>query len=62
MPGKKNKSDCELEEASSQLDEGLKSCHAVISGYRTLLTPDQDGGSKDPESAKVDDADKVSTP
>lgn len=62
MPGKNNQRDGDFEEASSQLDEGLKSCHAVISGYRTLLTPDQDGGSKDPESAKVDDADKISTP
>ena len=29
--------EAELEKATSSLDQGLKSCRAVISGYRTLL-------------------------
>jgi len=29
--------EAELEKATSTLDQGLKSCRAVISGYRTLL-------------------------
>ena len=29
-----------FEDASSRLDEGLRSCRAVLSGYRALLTGD----------------------
>lgn len=29
--------EAEFEKATSNLDQGLKSCRAVISGYRTLL-------------------------
>jgi len=35
--------DQNFEDASSQLNEGLRSCRAVISGYRTLLSG-EDGG------------------
>ena len=38
-----NADDQHFEDASSQLNDGLKSCRAVISGYRTLLSG-QDGG------------------
>jgi hypothetical protein len=31
----------DLDELNSSLNEGLKSCHAVISNYRALLAADQ---------------------
>jgi len=37
-----NPQSVDFEEASSKLGEGLKSCRAVLSGYRALL-----GGSAD---------------
>ena len=33
-----NADDQHFEDVSSQLNDGLKSCRAVISGYRTLLS------------------------
>jgi hypothetical protein len=33
--------DREFEHASSKLDEGLKSCRAVLSGYRALFASEQ---------------------
>ena len=33
----------DFEEASSRLGEGLKSCRAVLSGYRALLGASADG-------------------
>jgi len=38
-----NPNDQNFEDASSQLNEGLRSCRAVISGYRALLSG-EDGG------------------
>jgi hypothetical protein len=32
-----NRNDENFEEASTQLNEGLRSCRAVVSGYRALL-------------------------
>ena len=38
-----NPNEQNFEEASAQLDEGLRSCRAVISGYRALLS--DEGGA-----------------
>ncbi len=51
-----NQKSVDLEEESSKLDEGLRSCRAVLSGYRTLLGGSTDsnevgsGNSSEPES------------
>jgi hypothetical protein len=58
VPGTINQNDNDFEEASCQLDEGLKSCRAVVSGYRALLTPEEEAVEKDAESAKPDGADE----
>jgi hypothetical protein len=41
VPDKELPRDEEFEETSTQLSDGLKSCHAVVSGYRALLGSDQ---------------------
>lgn len=59
MPETKSPHDSELEEQTSKLNEGLKSCHALVSSYRTLLTGDQNSGkpSDDESGGDLDDAD-----
>ena len=37
MSGIDNSRDDEAEEANNKLDEGLKSCRAMVSNYRALL-------------------------
>ena len=41
LPGKEIPRDCDFEEQASKLNLGLKSCHALISNYRTLLSNDR---------------------
>lgn len=38
-----NESNRDLEETSSRLADGLKSCRAVVDNYRALLTSDPTG-------------------
>jgi len=40
VPSPTDPNDEKFEDASSQLSEGLKSCRAVVSGYRALLVGD----------------------
>src|SRR5437868_6618681 len=43
VPSPTDPNDEKFEDASSQLSEGLKSCRAVVSGYRALLVGDVSG-------------------
>jgi hypothetical protein len=46
LPSPTDPSDEDFDHASDRLDEGLKSCRAVVSGYRLLLVGDgRDEGS-----------------
>jgi hypothetical protein len=45
-----------FQDASSQLNEGLRSCRAVVSGYRTLLSGE---GGEEPEQVAFNDAGDV---
>lgn len=53
MSGNSDPGDREFDEVSLRLNESLKSCHAVISGYKALLAPDQDNqpGSESQQTA-----------
>lgn len=48
----------EFEQANLRLSEGLKSCQAVLSGYRRLLSADQQGAgvAANERHPAVDDA------
>jgi hypothetical protein len=46
--------DAAFEEANSQLNEGLKSCRAVVSSYRALLAPEQDGDGPGDDKSRGD--------
>jgi hypothetical protein len=50
--------DTEFEQASSQLDQGLKSCRSVLNNYRAILADDHaDNDNKgSPESDTSSDA------
>lgn len=57
MPHATDPEDPDFDEASSKLDEGLRSCRAVLSGYRALLSQDadnDDGIEEDSASASTD--------
>jgi hypothetical protein len=41
LPGKEIPRDSDFEEQASKLNLGLKSCHAVVSSYRSLLSNDR---------------------
>ena len=41
----------DFEEASNRLNDGLRNCRAVVSGYRTLLGADQPNGPAKPEGS-----------
>lgn len=52
-----DRADPDFDEASSSLNEGLRSCRAVISGYRALLAREADNdddGLDEKESASTD--------
>ena len=40
MPSPTDPNDSNFEDATSRLDEGLRSCRAIVSGYRMLLACD----------------------
>ena len=44
MPSPEDPEEQNFEDESARLDEGLKSCRAVLSGYRALLSGDNDNG------------------
>jgi hypothetical protein len=44
--------DAAAEEANSQLSEGLKSCRAVVSTYRALLSPEQNADAPDDKDSE----------
>jgi hypothetical protein len=44
--------DAAVEEANSQLSEGLKSCRAVVSTYRALLSPEQNADALDDKDSE----------
>ena len=44
----------EFEEASSRLNQGLKSCRTVIESYRVMLTGQTDGDPAEPPPALND--------
>ena len=44
--------DAAFEQANSQLSEGLKSCRAVVSSYRALLSPEQNADSLDDKDSE----------
>ena len=52
----------DVEETTSKLNEGLKNCRAVVSGYRTLLAQGQnieDAGAEERlASSEPEDADQ----
>ena len=33
--------EADVKQLSSQLNDGLRSCHSVVANYRTLLSPDE---------------------
>jgi hypothetical protein len=47
--------DGDFKKASSNLDQGLKSCRAVISGYRALLAGDQASNEPGVENKNISD-------
>ena len=47
MPSPTDPNDEKFEDATSQLNEGLKSCRAVVSGYRALLVGDASNETDD---------------
>jgi hypothetical protein len=44
----------EFEEQASKLNQGLKSCRALVSSYRTLLSSDQTSKPRADEGLDVD--------
>jgi hypothetical protein len=58
VPDGEDPNDTEFKEASSQLDQGLKSCRSVLNNYRAILADDHaDNDNKgSPESNIGDDA------
>jgi len=54
--------EAEFEEQASKLNQGLKSCRALVSSYRTLLSSDQasddvlENRRRDLDEAEVSDA------
>jgi hypothetical protein len=53
VPEPTNPDKVDVEEASSRLDEGLRSCRAVVSGYRALLGgPVNNGGAANSNEAE----------
>jgi hypothetical protein len=47
MSGGENPRDGEFEQASSRLNQGLKSCRSVVNNYRAILTGDHCHGDND---------------
>jgi hypothetical protein len=43
VSGEQTPQDAHVEQVSSKLTEGLKTCRAMVSHYRTMLTSDQSG-------------------
>jgi hypothetical protein len=48
-----NLRETDIEQASSQLNEGLKSCRAMVDNYRAMLTGERNGGSDDEEASDM---------
>jgi hypothetical protein len=57
LPGKEIPRDSDFEEQASKLNLALRSCHAVVSSYRSLLSGDRasDGGPATENSASESD-------
>ncbi len=51
MSDAKDSGKAAFEEASTRLDEGLKTCRAVVENYRSMLTFDQQRGGHSEVSA-----------
>ena len=47
--------DAAFERANSELSEGLKSCRAVVSSYRALLSPKQNDNDSESDFDVPDD-------
>jgi hypothetical protein len=54
MPSPTDPADPSFEDASARLDEGLRSCRAILLGYRVLLSGD---GNAEPAQAGFNDDD-----
>ena len=48
MPSGNDPREPDFEQANSQLNEGLKSCRAVVNNYRAMLIGDQGGADGPP--------------
>ena len=45
----------DVEEANLRLTEGLKSCRAIVSNYRSMISGDDAGSEEaDPDSSELD--------
>ena len=53
MPSGNDPREPDFEQANSQLNEGLKSCRAVVNNYRAMLAGDH-GGADDVPSDESD--------
>ena len=49
MPGPEDPQDADIEEVSSSLSEGLRTCRSVVNSYRVLLVGDQPDVSRQDE-------------
>jgi hypothetical protein len=55
MPNEQRPSDAELDELSARLNDGLKTCRAMIENYRAMLGGDQSVSANGPEKSASGD-------
>jgi hypothetical protein len=56
VPERNNPDDPEFEKASSTLNEGLKSCRAVVRNYRALFSEESSAPAEQPECDQAEGA------